>query len=96
KAVMPRGRPARVPVVKAVVSLRNHLFRVHRSIVMVKAGFVGTVELLLRHGADVNAVDDRGRTPLDWLDQASKTVDKEMVRRALHTRRSDKPRQPVL
>ena len=58
----------------------------------VKAGFVRTTELLLSHGADGNAVDDHGRAPIDWLEQASKTVDKEAVRRALRTRsRSKRP-----
>jgi ankyrin repeat protein len=49
----------------------------------VKAGFVGTIQVLLEHGADPNALDDRGRTPLDWLGQAAKLVDREAVRDVL-------------
>jgi ankyrin repeat protein len=47
---------------------------------VVKAGFVQTIRVLLEHGADTQALDDRGRTPLDWLGQAAKTVDREAVR----------------
>ena len=54
----------------------------------VKAGFVGTIGVLLQHGADSDAVDDRGRTPLDWLDQAAKSVDTRAVRQVLATRPS--------
>jgi len=48
-----------------------------------KAGFVRTIEVLLGHGADPAAPDDRGRTPLDWLSQAAKSVDRNAVRDAL-------------
>ena len=50
---------------------------------VVKAGFVQSIQVLLDHGADADAFDDRGRTPLDWLGQAAKTVDKDAVRVAL-------------
>ena len=50
---------------------------------VVKAGFVHTIRVLLEHGADADALDDRGRTPLDWLGQAAKTVDRDTVRDAL-------------
>jgi hemoglobin len=50
---------------------------------VVKAGFVHTIRVLLEHGADRHAFDDRGRTPLDWLDQAAKSVDKAAVRDVL-------------
>jgi truncated hemoglobin YjbI/ankyrin repeat protein len=50
---------------------------------VVKAGFVQTIQVLLEHGADAQALDDHGRTPLDWLDQAAKTVDRAAVRHAL-------------
>ena len=53
-----------------------------------KAGFVKTVALLLEHGADPSAVDDNGRTPLDWLARAAKSVDREAVRRLLPPRHS--------
>ena len=46
-----------------------------------KAGFVQTVALLLAHGADPSAVDDNGKTPLDWLARAAKSVDQDNVRR---------------
>jgi ankyrin repeat protein len=50
---------------------------------VVKAGFTRTIGVLLEHGADADALDDRGRTPLDWLRQAAKTVDRDAVRDAL-------------
>jgi ankyrin repeat protein len=50
---------------------------------VVKAGFVQTIRVLLEHGADTNALDNRGRTPRDWLAQAAKTVDRDAVRDAL-------------
>jgi len=46
---------------------------------VVKAGFVQTIQVLLEHGADSDALDDRGRTPLDWLGQAAKSVDRGAV-----------------
>jgi ankyrin repeat protein len=49
----------------------------------VKAGFVRTIQVLLENGADSDAPDDRGRTPLDWLDQAAKSVDRDAVRDVL-------------
>lgn len=48
-----------------------------------KAGFLKTIGVLLDAGADRGAVDARGRTPRDWLAQASKSVDREAVLRAL-------------
>jgi len=51
----------------------------------VKAGFVQTIHVLLEHGADRDALDDRGRTPFDWLGQAVKSVDRAAVRDALKT-----------
>jgi truncated hemoglobin YjbI/ankyrin repeat protein len=48
-----------------------------------KAGFVKTVALLLEHGADPTAEDDNGKTPLDWLARAAKSVDCDAVRRLL-------------
>jgi ankyrin repeat protein/truncated hemoglobin YjbI len=51
-----------------------------------KAGFVKTIEVLLDHGADPEVRDDNGRTPLDWLARASKSVDFDAVRRLLHRR----------
>jgi truncated hemoglobin YjbI/ankyrin repeat protein len=52
---------------------------------VVKAGFVQTIQVLLEHGADTDALDDSGRTPLDWLGRAAKSVDREAVRQALGT-----------
>jgi truncated hemoglobin YjbI/ankyrin repeat protein len=52
----------------------------------VKAGFGQTIRVLVDHGADLDALDDRGRSPLDWLDQASKSVDRDAVRRVLNKR----------
>ena len=48
-----------------------------------KAGFVKTIEVLLDHGADPDFGDDNGLTPLDWLARASKSVDRDAVRRLL-------------
>jgi truncated hemoglobin YjbI/ankyrin repeat protein len=50
---------------------------------VVKAGFVQTIQVLLNHGADTNALDDRGHTPLDWLAHAAKSVDRIAVRDVL-------------
>jgi hypothetical protein len=49
----------------------------------VKAGFVGTIRVLLDHGADRDALDDRGRPPVAWLGDAAKSVDREAVSRVL-------------
>jgi truncated hemoglobin YjbI/ankyrin repeat protein len=49
----------------------------------VKAGFAQTIRVLLEHGADPDAHDDRGRAPLDWLGQAAKSVDRAAVRDVL-------------
>jgi truncated hemoglobin YjbI len=49
-----------------------------------KAGFLKTIEVLLDHGADPTARDDNGCTPLDWLERAAPSVDREAVRRLLH------------
>jgi len=48
-----------------------------------EAGFLKTVELLLAHGADPDARDDNGRTPLDWLGRAAKSVDRSAIARLL-------------
>jgi truncated hemoglobin YjbI len=48
-----------------------------------KAGFLQTIEVLLEHGADPAARDSRGRTPLDWLEQAAPSVSRAAVRHLL-------------
>src|SRR5438874_4150127 len=48
-----------------------------------KAGFVKTAALLLDEGADPAAQDDNGLTPLDWLERAARSVDRDAVRRLL-------------
>jgi ankyrin repeat protein len=53
-----------------------------------KAGFVKTIAVLLDHGADPAARDDNGLTPLDWLERATKSVDRDAVRCLLHRRRA--------
>jgi hemoglobin len=53
----------------------------------VKAGFVQTIRLLVERGADTDALDDRGRTPRDWLSQSAKSVDREAVRHAIDSHR---------
>ncbi|MFN8440292.1 MAG: ankyrin repeat domain-containing protein [Caldilineaceae bacterium] len=45
-----------------------------------KAGFVNVIEALLAHGADVNAPNDRGQTPLDEVERAGKSINREPVR----------------
>jgi len=51
-----------------------------------KAGFVGTVEVLLQHGADPSARDTRGRTPLDWLEECAPSAAREQVRHLITSR----------
>jgi len=48
-----------------------------------KAGFVKTLAFLLENGANPAAKDGNGRTPLDWLEHAAKSVDRDAVRRLL-------------
>jgi truncated hemoglobin YjbI/ankyrin repeat protein len=45
-----------------------------------RAGFLGTIKVLLDHGADPRARDSQGRTPLDWLEQAAPSVSRAAVR----------------
>jgi hemoglobin len=45
-----------------------------------KAGFLQTIQVLLDHGADPQACDSNGRTPLDWLEQAAPSVSRDAVR----------------
>ena len=47
---------------------------------------VKTIEVLLAHGADPNARDDNGLTPLDWVERATPSVDRQAVRHVLHSR----------
>jgi Ankyrin repeats (many copies) len=49
-----------------------------------KAGFVKTIDVLLAHGADPNARDDNGFIPLDWVERAAPSVDRQAIRRLLH------------
>ena len=48
-----------------------------------KAGFLKTIEVLLEHGADPEALDSHGRTPADWLEQAAPSVPRAEVRDVL-------------
>ncbi len=48
-----------------------------------KAGFVNVVEALIEYGSDVNALNERGQTPLDEVEDAGKSIDREPVRRLL-------------
>ena len=50
---------------------------------LVRAGFVQTIRVLLESGASTAAVDDHGRTPLEWLEQAARSVDRDAVRQVL-------------
>ena len=51
-----------------------------------RAGFLRTIEVLLDHGADPDARDSHGRTPLDWLEQAAPSVPRAAVRRLIGSR----------
>jgi len=48
-----------------------------------KAGFLRTIEVLIEHGADPDARDSNGRTPLDWLEQAAPSVSRAAVREVI-------------
>jgi truncated hemoglobin YjbI len=48
-----------------------------------RAGFLRTIEVLIEHGADPGALDSRGRTPLDWLEEAAPSVSRAAVRNLL-------------
>jgi hemoglobin len=50
-----------------------------------KAGFIGTMKVLLDQGADSKAPDDKGLTPIEWVERAAKTIDREPVRRLLRS-----------
>ena len=52
-----------------------------------KAGFAQTIEVLLEHGADPDARDAQGRTPLDWLGECPPSAERERIRRLLAARR---------
>jgi truncated hemoglobin YjbI/ankyrin repeat protein len=48
-----------------------------------RAGFVNVVGALIEHGADVNALNERGQTPLDEVEDAGRSIEREPVRRLL-------------
>jgi ankyrin repeat protein/truncated hemoglobin YjbI len=45
-----------------------------------KAGFVNVVEAVIEHGGEVNALNDRGQTPLDEVEDAGRSIDREPMR----------------
>jgi truncated hemoglobin YjbI/ankyrin repeat protein len=51
-----------------------------------RAGFLRTIEVLIEHGADPEARDSHGRTPLDWLEQAAPSVSRPAVRNLIEAR----------
>lgn len=73
------GDPGRTSGVEALNATALHY--------ATKAGFVKTIEVLLDNGADADARDSRGRTPLDWLDEATPSVPQAAVRRLIATQR---------
>ena len=48
-----------------------------------KAGFADVVKALIEQGGDVNALNERGQTPLDEVEDAGKSIDREPVQRLL-------------
>ena len=48
-----------------------------------KAGFANVVKALIEHGGDVNGLNERGQMPLDEVEDAGKSIDREPVRRLL-------------
>ena len=48
-----------------------------------KAGFINVVKALIEHGGDVNAINERGQTPLDEVEDAGRSIDRESMRRLL-------------
>jgi hemoglobin len=73
------GDPSRTTGVEALNATALHY--------ATKAGFLKTIEVLLDNGADPDARDGRGRTPLDWLDEATPSVQHAAVRRLFATQR---------
>lgn len=53
-----------------------------------KAGFIHVVEALIEHGGDVNALNERGQTPLDEIEEAGRSIDREPLRRLLIAHRA--------
>lgn len=74
------GEPGRTTGVEALDATALHY--------ATKAGFLKTIELLLDHGADPDARDSRGRTPLEWLEEATPSVQRAAVRRLFGAHRS--------
>jgi truncated hemoglobin YjbI/ankyrin repeat protein len=56
-----------------------------------KAGFLRTIEVLLDYGADPDARDSHGRTPLDWLEQAAPSVSRAAVRNLIASEQRPMP-----
>jgi len=48
-----------------------------------KAGFAEVAEALIAHGADVHARNDQGKTPMEALETAGRSIDREPIRRLL-------------
>ena len=58
-----------------------------------KAGFPGAVEVLIARGADVNAFDERGQTPLDEIEHATTNKKYESVLRLLFNHGAQRGKQ---
>jgi truncated hemoglobin YjbI len=78
----PGSAPGSVPDNAAGVRARNATALHYAA----RAGFLQTIEVLLEHGADPGARDSRGRTPLDWLEEAAPSVSRAAVRELLAPR----------
>lgn len=57
-----------------------------------KAGFAQVAEALIAHGAAVNTPDTLGRTPLDALEEAGTSIQKDLVRHLLLTHGAQRSR----
>ena len=60
-----------------------------------KAGFLKTIEVLIEHGADPDARDSRGRTPLYWLEEAAPSVSRAAVRNLIAPAPAASSRSPL-
>jgi ankyrin repeat protein len=91
------GHKENVALVRAMLRCGAHVAARYRGSTALhcaaKAGFVNVAKALIEHGADVNALNDWGKTPLDEVEHAGRSIDREPVRRLLiaHGARRSQP-----